>query len=530
MVVLLRPSPRTRLLAAIAVPILAFVALIAWSFSAAVGSSPDDDFHLPAIWCGVGERPGLCELPAGETAESTTQRMVPAPILSSTCYAFNSDASASCWRGDESGMALAGRANIDGLYPPIFYATMSVFATPDVAASVITIRIVNSAFIVGILSLVFFALPRRLRPALLISTIATSVPLGLFLYASTNPSSWAMLSAAMIWICTYGSLESSGRRRVLLVALAILGTILGAGARADAAIFAVFGIALGLLLGLRNVRRQWIAAAGAILNIGIAAAFYLSAGQGRAAIVGLDGSSPPLTTAQHVNNLLGVPGLWTGALGQWGLGWLDTILPPTVWVLTTAVFAGAIFVGVRDASRRRLLAISAAALAIWVVPFVMLGLSNAVIGTQVQPRYVLPLMIILLGVATVGMSREHVWRGHHIAAGGIALSLAALVALQFNFRRYTTGLDGNNLDPGASAEWWWQSTPSPLFFWVTGSLAFTLMLALLWWSALPRAPKNSFSGKETQSMASSSARTAESRSTPTSAPDAQTISLPRTTE
>lgn len=474
------------MLFAITVPLLAFIALVSWSFSSAVGASPDDDFHLPSIWCGLGERPGLCELPDGADPETETMRLVPSPIMDATCYAFNADESAACWHEETRGMALAGRANIDGLYPPLFYATMASFASKDVSASVIAIRIVNSAFAVALITLVFFALPQRLRPGLLISVIATSVPLGLFLFASTNPSSWAILSAAIVWVCTYGTFITQGRRRWVLVALALFGTVVGAGARADAAVFAVFGIGLGALLGLRHVREQIIAVGGVIVNTVLSIGFYLAAGQSKATLTGLDGDTPPLSIAQHINNFLGVPGLWVGALGNWGLGWLDTILPPAVWVLTTAVFAGGLFVGIRDASIRRTIAVAAAAAAIWVVPFVMLALSRAVVGTQVQPRYILPLMVILLGVGTVGATTEHVWRGHHIAAGGLALTVAATISLQFNFRRYTTGLDVDQIDPGAGAEWWWGTAPSPLALWVIGSVAFAGMLALLWWSALPR--------------------------------------------
>lgn len=481
-----RPA-RLRLLTYIAVPLLALLALISWSFSSAVGSSPDDDFHLAAIWCGLGERPGLCELPdqAADPTESL-ERLVPAPIVGATCYAFHSDASAACWKEHEGGMAIAGRANIDNLYPPLFYAAMAPFATSDVAASVVTMRIVNSVLVVGILTLTFFALPRKLRPALLISTIATSVPLGQFLYASTNPSSWALLSAAIVWITTLGALTTRGRQQSVLIALSLLGTVIGAGARADAAVFAVFGICLALLIGFRSFKEQRVSALAALANIALCVTFYLSAGQSSAAVTGLSGDTPPLSLAQHVNNFLGVPGLWTGALGNWGLGWLDTLMPPAVWVLTTAVFAGALFIGIRDASPRRLWAITGAALALWIVPFVMLALSHAVIGTQVQPRYILPLMVILLGVATAGAKGEHVWRGHHVAAGGIALVVAVTIALQFNTRRYTTGLDANNIDPGFAAEWWWGLAPSPLAVWVIGSLAFGVMIALLWWSALPR--------------------------------------------
>ena len=165
---------------------------------------------------------------------------VPTPIIHATCYAFRPEVSGHGRDPDAEGLSRAERANADGLYPPLFYAAMSTLATTDVPSSVLAMRIMNSAFAVGLLTGVFFALPRRLRPALLVSILATAVPLGMFLLASTNPSSWAILSAATVWICLYGAMLDRARK-TRLTALAVFGGVIGAGARADSAAFAVFG-------------------------------------------------------------------------------------------------------------------------------------------------------------------------------------------------------------------------------------------------------------------------------------------------
>jgi hypothetical protein len=273
-------------MAIVAVPLFAFLTLCAWSFASPVGSSPDDDFHLASIWCGLGERPGLCEAAPVSADAAPTARMIPAALVNAPCFAFRPEQSAGCWDPASRGMALVARANADGLYPRLFYMAASVFASADPQLSVITMRLANSAFAVGLLTAVFFALPRRVRPALLISVIATSVPLGVFIYASTNPSSWAMLSAATVWICLYGATRATGRRRWVLCALAILGAVVGAGARADAAIFAVYAVALALILGVRNLRQQRWPITTALVICVISAAFYMSARQGGAAFGG----------------------------------------------------------------------------------------------------------------------------------------------------------------------------------------------------------------------------------------------------
>ncbi|MET0782622.1 MAG: DUF2142 domain-containing protein, partial [Microbacterium sp.] len=216
------PEKRLRRTAAIAIPLLLFLSLVCWAFASPVASSPDDNFHLPSIWCGLGDREGLCE-PSGDP----DTRLVPTSVLTGPCYAFRPEESAACWNPDDDALTEATSMNASGAYPPLFYATMGVFAGEDISTSVIVMRIVNSAIFVGLLTAVFFVLPTRVRPALLISTLATSVPLGLFVVASTNPSSWAIASAAMVWVCLYGATQSEGRRQIVLGALAVIGAIIG---------------------------------------------------------------------------------------------------------------------------------------------------------------------------------------------------------------------------------------------------------------------------------------------------------------
>lgn len=463
-----------RPLAAALVPLLAFLVLGSWALSSSVGSSPDDNFHLPAIWCGIGDRPGLCENP-GDPVE----RLVPAPIVTSTCYVFDAGKSGSCWNAGEPGMLQVDRANIDRLYPPLFYTVMAPFASEDVQASVLAMRLFNSAIAVGLLTAVFFALPRRLRTVFVVSVGATVVPLGLFILASTNPSSWAYLSAATVWITLYGTTITQGRRRLVLAGMAVLGAIMGAGARGDSAVYAVFAVVLVGLLALRwrRVSLPTILAGAAVFAVSLF--FYFTSRQGAAVVMGLDHTTPPLSGAQQFINLTEMPTLWIGALGGSGLGWLDTPMPSSVYLLTFTVFAAALFIGIGRSDWRRLVALGLALASLWVVPFVLLTQSNAIIGTLVQPRYILPLMVIVIGVASLHPEAARLWRGPRSYLAMACLGVAMTVALHTNIRRYTTGIDVLTLDPGARAEWWWTGAPSPIVTWIGGSLAFVGVLFAL---------------------------------------------------
>lgn len=469
------PSPeRSRRPWLIAVPILLFIALAAWAFASPAGSSPDDDFHLPSIWCGLGEREGLCE-PTG----NPETRMVPEALTDASCYAFESDKSARCWDAEATGTDTAKRLNTAPLYPPLFYGTLSIFASPDVQTSVIVMRLFNAALYVGTLTAVFVALPRRIRPALVVSALGTLVPLGLFIVPSTNPSSWALLSAATVWICMYGATQTTGRRQVVLASLATFGGIIGAGARADAGIFALFGLLLAAVLGVRRGRRLVVPAIASAVIVITSVGFYLGAKQGGALVNGLPTSNPPLTTDEHLSNLLNIPSLWTGALGGWYLGWLDTPMPSMVAILASAVFFAAFGIGIHRLSRRHGIAVILTVAALWAVPFVLLAQSRAIVGAEVQPRYILPLMVIALGVASLTTGAKETWSGSRTVFAGAALSAAAVVALHTNVNRYTKGLDDISIDPGVRAEWWWSLAPSPAAIVVMGSIAFLAMFIAL---------------------------------------------------
>src|SRR5690606_5412453 len=93
-----------------------------------------------------------------------------------------------------------------------------------------------------------------------------------------------------------------------------------------------------------------------------------------------------------------VPELWVGALGKWGLGWLDTGLPPLGWVAAVGVYFAVLFLGVGELRRRQGLAAGFVLAAVWLVPAYVQFLTGVPVGAYVQPRYILPLLTILVVV------------------------------------------------------------------------------------------------------------------------------------
>ncbi|HEY4226653.1 MAG TPA: DUF2142 domain-containing protein [Pseudolysinimonas sp.] len=467
-------------------PILAVIALVAWGYGSPVGSSPDDDFHLASIWCGGASLSATCE-PGAKADERTVPKDL---LVQAVCFAHDGNASGAC-QGKNFGVhpdvvATSDRVNATGLYPPVFYFVTSVFAGPNVDVSVLAIRIFNSILFVGWIVLLWFLLPARRRPGLVIGVVVTAVPLGMSIVPSTNPSSWAILSAATLWLALVGYFESSGRRKIALGAFAVVAAVIGAGARSDSAVYSALAVVVAVILTARRDRAYLLSSLLGLAVIAMSIAFYFSGHQADVASTGFSGEGAHPSRLSSVAlfgaNTLLIPGLWSGIFGleDWQLGWLDAPVPALTAIGAFLVFCGALFLGLRVGSRRKWLAVGLVVLAMWLIPTTILVLSRSVVGSYVQPRYILPLIVMLAGLALFGLApRITASRAQRILAI-VALSAANAIGLAFYMRRYITGVDQGGIDLDTGAEWWWpQFWLSPMAVLVIGSLAFAGMLVVL---------------------------------------------------
>lgn len=462
-----------------------------WAVATPIGSSPDDDFHLASTWCALGDRPGLCEEVPGHPEE----RAIPKGVAQVLCTDLFPSQLAKC-DVDPSQSARdlipTARGNFGGTYPPVYYAVMGVFASPQYAVSALAMRLVNAVLFVGLTSLLYWLLTPSRRRTLLWAWAIGIVPLGVSLLSSNNPSSWAIIAGGSLWLAVLGWFESSGRRAIGLGALAVVFAVMGAGARADSAVYTVLGIVVAGILGVQRTRRFLLKA---ILPLGlvlIAVLFYFGANQsvGTGGLTGSHDASTPLTTAQYVWNYFEeLPQLWAGSLGTWPIGWLDIPMPAVVSVASVAVFGAVTFTGLRSRSVRKLIALGFALVVMFAVPAYILLKSKATVGQEVQPRYILPLLLLFAGVAMVevaggrGISFTRLQRG--VAA--LALSIAGAFALHASIHRYVSGAGVSDFDLGHGMRWWWGGPVSPMAVWVVGSLAFAGAMFGAFWLAHRRA-------------------------------------------
>lgn len=470
--------------------VLALVVLGSWSLASPIGSTPDDNFHLSSIWCAQGVDEQTCAEPPGKP----TVRLVPDELAGSACYAFDATASARCQSRMDGVLGPdvpVEHGNWNGGYPPLFYRVMSYLVVDDAGVSVVAMRMANSVILVGLIAGLVWFLPRRLRRVVPLTLLLTSVPLGLSVYTSTNPSAWTLVMGATLWIAFYGSFEVTGRRRSALLAIAAFSALLGAGSRADAGFFVLMSVAIVLLLRWRafvgprgqrlaTVKSMWWAVLFAVVAGLVSAWGFRSSGQSGAVSVGFGQGSGPYEGFQLLwVNAVDLPVVLFGSFGlgiMGGIGWLDTPFNTAVGFLATAAWAAMVFLSWRWATRLRILALLALGGVLVGYPLYMLQVSQATVGTLFQPRYVLPVLIIFTGVSLLGISRRmlsplQVW------ALVLGLGIAQALALFAQIRRYVTGNDVVSLDLSRGSEWWW-SAPWPITpqgVWIIGSVAFLLL-------------------------------------------------------
>ena len=470
--------------------VAALLTLVAWAASSPVGSGPDDDFHNASIWCGQGIRDDLCE----QGSQPNTVLVPGTLVTNSFCFASQPNNSGACQ--ENQALIETSRANLVGaVYPPIYYWTMSWMASPDVASSIVTMRIFNSIVAVALLLLTVAALPKNLRRIPILGYLGTSMPLGIFLTASINPSGWTFMSVLIFFGSTLGFFASTGRaKKILFASISFLSFLMGAGAREDTPAYLLLAGAIAWFISdaKRSSRRTRLIF-GTITAIGLAV--FTFAGFSSQSFIGyvlrgFDWYGDVTTLGGTFRNIVTLPDLWVGSFGTWGLGWLDTPMPSSVWFVTFGIYFALVFGSVKNFTRRQSIGVAVVLLALIFIPLYTLAVNGLLVGQIVQPRYLLPLLVLLIATSLYRssldsgfvLSRGQLW----IAGGGVFV--ANLISLHTNLRRYLTGLDANQVSLNFEIEWWWFERPlsdswlwfSPNYVWLGGSLAFGVLLISIW--------------------------------------------------
>lgn len=484
-------------LAGILLVVSAGLTLTAWLYASPPGSSPDDGYHLGSIWCAGGFHPDRC-IDALGTADPDFA-IAPAVLSELPCVGGDGRRPATCV--NDVYKRLDGQfrpipANMTGTRATLYYRTANLLVSEDHASAIARIRAMNALLALLLVGLTAWLAAADVRRAVIASWLAASVPLGLFLLTSLNSTAWGLIGLGTLWANAITALRPGAWwRRSSAGALMVVGAAMALGARTEAGahlaviVIALIALALSDTASLSDAvgelrRRPLAALLSALTVVVIAAALvrvsafdYLTStlsgfSRGWERLVERGISNPVLTLAAET------PQLWTGSLGTWSLGWLDTSMPSAVWVPVTTAFMMLAAFGLVGASRGRSVAAGVVLVGMLALPVTSLLSVGLVVQEELQARHYLPLLYVIMGIALL-RSREQgplvLSRGTRLTIA-TALSIGHSVALTININRYTRGLtEFLYIDTNRDIEWWWGGwAPTPGTVWAVGSAAFAV--------------------------------------------------------
>lgn len=455
----------------IAVPALLLMSLLAWATVIAPYGEPDSPYHLSSMYCSQGFEEGLCE-----PGRSEGYRLVRANAAAEICYRNDPDIGAACideaLAGEE--MIETGNGNFRGAYPDVYYTIQHVTVGDDAEITFRDARFLNATLVTLGLGLLTGLIRPERRRALWFAVAGSIVPLGLFTIASINPSAWVIYGPLVIFVATASIFEAQGWRRWALIGLSVIALVVVAGTRTDAGAFGLFA-ALAAVLVAGHFTKRMLLTIGlpALLALGVVGALMARTGRFSAfanvnlisdffgTLAGRSGEGQ--TRDQLIQNAFDVPHIWMGAFGTWDLGWFDVPLPYIVPTFAIIAFGALLFFGLRRFDWREATALVSVVVLLFFVPLLVLFSRNQIVGDFVQPRYILPLLALGLGIV--------LWRGSGTMTTLqrwfliVLLATSNMMALRSTMNRYI--LDS------AGGEMWWPSwaLPSSLVF-LAGTLAF----------------------------------------------------------
>jgi len=300
------------------------------------------------------------------------------------------------------------------------------------------------------------------------------------------------------WASLYVLLGAPTRLQAIsATVLFLLGAAVAASSRGDAAAYVVLvGFAVCVLRWRDVSARPWrlvvpvVAAAAGLVS-------FIGAQQTQVLSGGFEVVVDRPTEELWFRNLTELPALVIGVFGVGplgNLGWFDTGMPAVTTISAALVAGGLLFAGFGAMTARKGIALAVVGAGLLAIPLYLLQISRNVVGENLQPRYLLPLVPALLGLALSGRGGDDAvrpTRGQAVLAYAL-LVIAQSMALHATMRRFVTGSDVGvfNLEP---TEWWWNSAPSPMVVWALGTGAFAVLATAV---LLVSAPGEDWSPKE----------------------------------
>jgi hypothetical protein len=465
--------------------LLLFMTLAAWSMGSAVGGSPDEDYVLTSIWCGTEGNPPYCRKDPDRYWGMILPIMAAEPSL---CFRrLGQDYSAKCQEeiyNQEISTDLLNR----GLNPDRYFDVQRSFVGADVESSVVKMRLLNS-FLAAVLIVSTSSYFWKKNSDLLLAWLAVIAPVTSYFIASVNTSSWNLIGVTVFAIAFVRALENRKTIRLCVPAgaMALFAVWFTNSSRYEGK-YVILLLAAAILYSEFAPKNLQLTKKSVLIFLAILPLIYLIYNYFAVAYGRLNIFDDPraevtegiTTTANNLllQNLFNLPRFIMGFFGGWGLGWFELEITHTVWLFTLQAFLLTTVFALRKSSNVHRLIFSAVFAMMCIAILYANQQTFSKVGNVIQPRYFLPFFLGIVIIAAANKTERY--PNSLVITVAILATISNSIALRDTIRRYTTGQDvfiSKSLNN--PIEWWWQFGPQPETVWLTGTLAFAALWALL---------------------------------------------------
>ena len=487
---------------------LLFLTFTSWSLGSAVGSTPDEDYVLTSVWCGT-YRKALKETRELYLYRETTKfdgTVKPAtkyclndflnhehalvPLLvgkPQACYlGVGQDFSAEC-QIDLRNEITSVQFNL-GPYPQSYSTALRSFVGADVESSVVKMRLLNS-FLAAVLIVSASAFFWKKDSDLLLAWLAVIAPVTSYFIASINTSSWTLVGTTCFTIAFIALLKNRNQPKIWLPAgVTVLFALWFTNSSRYEGKYVILLLAAAILYSEFAPKNLRFTKKSALIGLAILPLIYLIYNYfanvyGRVNIFDdprVEVTEGITTTANNllVQNFFNLPRFIMGFFGGWGLGWFELELTHTVWLFTLQAFLLTTVFSLRKSNNTHRLIFGALFTMMCIAILYANQQTFSKVGNVIQPRYFLPFFLGIVIIAAANKTERY--PNPLVITVAILATISNSIALRDTIRRYTTGQDvfiSKSLNN--PIEWWWQFGPQPETVWLTGTLAFAALWALL---------------------------------------------------
>lgn len=455
------------------------VVFVAWAFSGPLGAGPrlDPDHHISSIWCGWGEKEGICE-DLGTNSQFDGKALVP------YMFEFCEGRPIDYWNKCEAVTPADDMQELRTADPSsrnFYYKVMRVFASENATRSILTMRIFNGLIAAFFFASLFTISSIRARKSAVLAWVLVFVPVAIETIISLNPRSWSYVGVLSGWVFFNEILNayySKTKQNWSYSVMFSLSAFLCIASRWDSVYFFIVSLLVVYLANSTSMFRQLKSKTAilAILLLGIVAVVVNVGSFSRRIFTFTTPFSIPKMQffTYYIANMPSILGEIWRQPPQYAGGTSFSI--QILCIGLVVAWASKIF----DKYPRNKLFVPISISLVSCIAVIRAGMIwQALLG--VQGEYVLALIGVMIGVTSLftKATDNYLSSGTSKKVFVVILSLAHFLAL-YNYLEFYVkrGIDvGGFQSISLNGGWWWNSGIGPNWVLVIGTISFVIFIS-----------------------------------------------------